>query len=151
MFKSFPHSFTVILSLAILLLAAPVIGKGNPQQSPATPPAPAPAANNPVKPTPESQARAKKTYGYDCAMCHGANGDGKTDLAKDMQLALTDWTDPKTLADKSDGDLYQLIRNGKDKMPPEDAARAKDADVWNLVIYVRSLAKKGFPVGAASH
>lgn len=96
---------------------------------------------NPVKPTAESKARAKKIYGFDCALCHGDTGDGKTDLAKDMQLTITDMTDPKTLSDKSDADLFDLIRKGKDKMPPEDPARAKDDDIWNLVIYVRSLSK----------
>jgi len=34
-----------------------------------------------------------------------------------------------------------MIRTGKDKMPPEDPARAKDDDVWNLVIYIRSFSK----------
>jgi hypothetical protein len=28
-------------------------------------------------------------------------------------------------------------------MPPEEAARAKDDDVWHLVIYIRELAKGG--------
>ena len=32
---------------------------------------------NPVKATPESIAHGKKWYGYDCAMCHGKDGDGK--------------------------------------------------------------------------
>jgi cytochrome c len=36
---------------------------------------------NPVKPTPESLARGKRQYGYDCAMCHGKEGDGKGDVA----------------------------------------------------------------------
>ena len=102
-----------------------------------------PAAKNPVKATTESQAKAKKTYGFDCALCHGASGDGKTDLAKDMQLTLTDLTDSKTLSGKSDQEVFDIIRKGKDKMPPEEAARAKDDDVWNLVIYVRGLAKGG--------
>lgn len=75
-------------------------------------------------------------------MCHGANGNGKTDLAKDMQLTLNDWADPKTLDGKTDGDLFQIIRSGKGKMPPEEASRAKDDDIWNLVSYVRNLAKK---------
>ena len=75
-------------------------------------------------------------------MCHGANGNGKTDLAKDMQLVLSDWTDPKALDGKTDGDLFQAIRSGKGKMPPEDASRAKDDDIWNLVTYVRNMAKK---------
>ena len=42
---------------------------------------------------------------------------------------MSDWTKPETLANKTDADLFTVIRNGKDKMPPEDAARAKDADV----------------------
>jgi mono/diheme cytochrome c family protein len=145
--KSFPHISTLILSSAILLLSVPVMAKGNPGQQSATAPAaapappPAPAVNNPVKPTAESQSKAKKTYGFDCAMCHGANGNGKTDLAKDMQLTLTDLSDAKTLSGMTDGDIYQIIRSGKGKMPTEDASRAKDDDIWNLVTYVRSLGK----------
>jgi len=97
------------------------------------------SAKNPVTPTPESQARAKKVYGYDCEMCHGATGNGKTDLATSMQLKISDWTDPKALATQTDGELYNIIKSGKDKMPPE-GDRAKADDIWNLVIYVRSLA-----------
>lgn len=103
---------------------------------------------NPVRPTEKSRARAKEIYSLDCAICHGESGDGKTDLAKDMQLTLGDWTDAKTLAAKSDGDLFNTIRNGKDKMPPETAGRAKDDEVWNLVIYIRGMAKQ--PAAAAA-
>jgi mono/diheme cytochrome c family protein len=77
----------------------------------------------------------------DCAMCHGANGDGKGDLVADMQLKLKDFTDPAALKDMSDGELFNIIKNGKGKMPSE-ADRAKDVDVWNLVILVRSFSKK---------
>jgi len=66
-----------------------------------------------------------------------------------MQLTISDLTDPKTLATKSDSEIFDLIRKGKDKMPPEDAARAKDDDVWNLVIYIRGLSKNG-PAPAAA-
>lgn len=99
------------------------------------------AQQNPVKPTAASQARAKNIYQIDCAVCHGDNGNGKTDLATSMNLTLTDWTDPKSLADKPDGDLFKVIREGKGQMPPEDAGRAKDDDVWNLVIYIRNFSK----------
>ncbi len=94
-----------------------------------------------TKVTPESQAKAKKLYAIDCALCHGATGDGKTDLAKDMQLTLLDWTDQKSLAGMQDNDLFKTIRNGKNKMPAEDAGRAKDDEVWNLIVYIRSLGK----------
>jgi mono/diheme cytochrome c family protein len=97
---------------------------------------------NPVKPTPMTQARAKKLYQIDCAFCHGDNGDGKTDLAKEMSLTLGDWTNPKTLADKPDQELFNVIRNGKGKMPAEAEGRAKDIEVWSLILYVRGLAKE---------
>jgi len=144
MFHSLPNVPTLILSSAFLLLTAPATTSGHlPQEPTAAPPVPAaPAVNNPVKPSTENQARAKRTYGFDCVMCHGANGDGKTDLARDMKLTMTDWTDPKALAGKTDGELFQAIRYGKDKMPAEDASRAKDDDVWNLVTYARNMAKK---------
>jgi mono/diheme cytochrome c family protein len=114
-----------------------------PQEPPAAPAAPAAAAPavNPVKPTAESQAKAKKMYGYDCAMCHGEKGDGKGDLVADMKLTLKDYSDPATLKDLSDGDIFNIIKNGKGQMTGE-GDRAKPDDIWNLVIYVRSFAKK---------
>jgi mono/diheme cytochrome c family protein len=96
-----------------------------------------------VKVTADSQAKAKALYAMDCALCHGATGDGKTDLAKDMQMTLLDWTDPKSLADRHDQDLFKIIREGKDKMPAEDAGRAKDDEVWNLIVFIRGLGKAG--------
>lgn len=104
-------------------------------------PAPAAGQKNPVKPTDKSQARAKEIYGADCALCHGDNGNGKTDVASGMGVSLKDWSDPKTLADRPDQDLFNVIRNGKGKMPAEEAGRAKDDEVWNLIIYIRNLYK----------
>ncbi|MGD0732501.1 MAG: cytochrome c [Terracidiphilus sp.] len=99
---------------------------------------PKPPATIYVKPAPES---TQKLYAVDCAMCHGINGNGKTDLATGMNLTLGDWTDPKTLANKTDQELFNAIRNGKDKMPAEGAARANDDDVRNLILYIRNLSK----------
>jgi len=95
---------------------------------------------NSVKPTPESLAKGKKLYGYDCAMCHGEKGDGKGDMASDMKN-VTDFTKPDALKDRTDGELFYAIRKGKGEMPPE-GDRAKDDDIWNMLNYVRSLAKK---------
>jgi mono/diheme cytochrome c family protein len=116
------------------------------QQPAATPAAstiPADAARlvNPIKPTAEAQVRAKKVYGYDCAMCHGPNGNGKGDLAAEMKPPLKDYTDPAALKDMSDGELFYVIKNGKGQMPSE-GDRAKTDDLWNMVVLVRSFAKK---------
>jgi mono/diheme cytochrome c family protein len=99
-------------------------------------------APNPVKATPESIARAKKWWTLDCAMCHGKDGDGKGDTAKDMKLTLVDFTEPGALKDHTDGELYYIIKNGHGDMPPE-GDRIKTEEGWDLVNYVRSLNKKG--------
>jgi mono/diheme cytochrome c family protein len=96
---------------------------------------------NPVNATPESIAQGKKWYGYDCAMCHGKDGDGKGDVGADMKLKVSDFTDPTTLEERTDGELFYIIKFGKADMPPE-GARVKTDELWDLVNYVRSLAKK---------
>ena len=101
-----------------------------------------PADANPGHITPEHQAKAKEIYSIDCAMCHGTDGRGKTDLNTSMNLALKDWTDPATFGSKTDKQLFNIIRNGSEKMPPEATGRASDEVVWNIVHYVRNLASK---------
>jgi len=115
------------------------------QTSPKTQPPdykiPPEAANqrNPVKPSPESLARGKKIYGYDCAVCHGKDGDGKGDMT-DMK-GIPDFTDPAVQKGRTDGEWFYIIQKGKGEMPQE-GDRAKSEDLWNLVNYVRSFAKK---------
>jgi len=103
---------------------------------------------NPVKSTEESLARGKKQYGYDCAMCHGKTGNGKGDVAADMKLAMNDETNPSVLKDRTDGEMFYIIQKGKDQMPPE-GARVKDETIWDMVNYVRSLAKKSTDTAAS--
>lgn len=130
----------------LLLVAAVVLfgvtASSTPGPSPqAAAPASAAGAKSQAKSTAQSLARAKQIYAVDCAICHAENGNGKSDLAKDMSLTLADWTDAKSLAGKSDEDLFKMIRNGKDKMPAEATGRAKDEEVWSLIRYIRSMSK----------
>ena len=96
---------------------------------------------NPVKPTAESIAQGKKYYGYDCAMCHGNNGDGKGEVAIDEKLKIGDFSNKETFKDKTDGDLFYIIENGHGKMPKE-RIRSSPNELWNLVNYLRSLPSK---------
>jgi mono/diheme cytochrome c family protein len=91
---------------------------------------------NPVKPTPESIDSGKKTFGYDCAQCHGVAGDGKGQVPKDLKIP--DLTNPTTLKDLSDGTLFYRIKMGHAGMPPE-GDRLPAGQLWDLVNYVRSL------------
>ena len=132
-------------TLLLFLTGLVVVASSSQEPAPAPPtvvPAEAARMVNPVKPTPESLAHAKKVYGYDCAICHGANGDGKGDAVADLKLKMRDYTDPAALKDLTDGEIFYIIRKGKGQMPPEEVARAKDDDVWNMVVLVRSFAKK---------
>ena len=96
---------------------------------------------NPVKPTPEGLAAARRFFGYDCAMCHGANGNGKGDVVESMKLTMHDWHDPASLAGKTDGELFYIISKGKGKMMGE-GDRAPETMRWNLVNLVRFISKK---------
>jgi mono/diheme cytochrome c family protein len=96
---------------------------------------------NPVKPTATSLASGKKTYGTDCAMCHGKAGAGDGDLATDMKLKLKDYRDPESLKGMNDGEIYAVIDKGKGQMSGEEG-RLKPAQIWDVVNYVRSLGKK---------
>ena len=96
---------------------------------------------NPVKPTAESLAKGKKMYGYDCAMCHGKDGDGKGDMASDYKN-VTDFTNPDALKNRTDGELFYVTRNGKGENMPPEGDRAKNEDIWNMVNYVRSFKRK---------
>ncbi|MGA8089583.1 MAG: cytochrome c [Terracidiphilus sp.] len=125
-------SFLLFTAVVLLVTAA--------ASAPARPPQESGQGAASKKVNPEQLAKAKRVYNMDCALCHGATGDGKTDIAKDMQLTLDDWTDPKALATQSDEALINVIRKGKGKMPPEDTGRATNDEVRGLVVYIRKLA-----------
>ena len=138
--------FTLVLPALFLLvpaLGAQQPSTPTPQKTPMYSAIPVQAVNqaNPVKSSPESIAHAKKWWTLDCAMCHNNNGDGKGETAKDMKLSIADFTDPATLKDRTDGEIFYIIKNGHEDMPPE-GQRVKVEENWDLVNYVRSLAKK---------
>jgi mono/diheme cytochrome c family protein len=102
---------------------------------------------NPVKPTPELQARVKKLYGWDCAMCHGDSGDGKGDMVADQKLVMNDFH--VSLAKMSDGEIFYIIQSGKGKMPSE-GDRAKPDEIWNMVTYLRKMSNTQQPGATAA-
>jgi mono/diheme cytochrome c family protein len=136
--------FLILSALVLIGVSAP---PPQAQQSASAAPAadvktPLEAVNqvNPVKPNPESLARAKKIYGYECAMCHGDDGSGAGDLAKNMKAKMADFRDPSALKGHTDGELFYIIEKGKGEMEGE-GPRLKPEDTWNMVNYLRSFAK----------
>jgi len=138
---------TMVLALAALFVSSGWAQEPTAQAPAATgsaaqPAIPPEAAKqvNPVKAGAESLARGKKDYGFDCAMCHGANGDGKGDLGADMKLSLRDYRDPASLKGMTDGEIFYVIKNGKGEMKGE-GDRRKASELWDLVNYMRSLSR----------
>jgi mono/diheme cytochrome c family protein len=98
------RTIVCFLSAALLLLGLGVAlaQQKDPKAQSEPSSAPIPGADaekkNPVKPTPEGLAEAKRLYEYHCAMCHGDEGDGKGVVAAQMKLELKDWRNPASLA-----------------------------------------------------
>jgi mono/diheme cytochrome c family protein len=98
---------------------------------------------NPVKATPESIAAGKVAYGKYCKFCHNEDATGNGPLApKD--------THPPNLVDatwdhgSTDGEIFTNIKDGigpKFDMKPMKA-KMMDTDIWNVVNYLHSIAKK---------
>ena len=137
---------SVLVLPALLLVVIPALTQQTPNSAQkrgpyAAIPVEAAKQQNPVKPSPESIARAKKWWTLDCEMCHGKNGDGKGETAKEMKLTMMDFTNSDTLKDRTDGEILYVIKNGHNDMPAE-GPRVKDEEAWDLVNYVRSFAKK---------
>ena len=120
------------------LLLASVTGigmmaQGNPEAARMT---------NPVAPSSESIAAGKQVYQRYCASCHGINAEGGS--GSDISPPAPDLTDSEWKRGSTDGEIFFVIKNG---VPPELnmepwGDRIKDPDIWNVVNYVRSLAKK---------
>ena len=144
--RSFVFALCALLLLSLgILHAAP---NSNQEKSGSAEPKMTPedtAKKNPVSPTPEGLAEARKLYGYDCAMCHGKDGDGKGDLAQDMKLELHDWRDPSSIEKMTDGELFWVVSYGRGKMVGGEADRSPEKMRWNLVNLIRSFGKKGAP------
>jgi mono/diheme cytochrome c family protein len=137
----------MLRQLAILFIFA-LFAVGSPAQETTkeqgNAPAEAVSRKNPIKPTASSIAAGKKVFTIDCEMCHGEQGDGKGEVAVSMKLAPPDFRDETAMKKFTDGDLFDVISNGKGGMPAE-GKRASENQIWDLVNYVRSFAKKTPP------
>jgi mono/diheme cytochrome c family protein len=122
-------SGVVLGSLTALVVAA----QGNPDAA---------RIKNPVAASPDSIAAGKAVYQRYCRSCHGINAEGGS--GSDISPPAPDLTDSEWKRGSTDGEIFSVIKNG---VPPELnmepwGDRIMDPDIWNVVNYVRSLAKK---------
>jgi|SRR5580692_9230732 cytochrome c6 len=81
---------------------------------------------------------AAATYKSKCAGCHGADGKGNTAPAK--ALGAHDFSSEQ-VTKESDTNLIAIVTAGKNKMPGYGKS-LKEADIKDLVAYVREVAKQ---------
>ena|SRR5689334_1446591 len=90
----------------------------------------------------EASPRAEAKYLYDsiCAKCHGLDGRGGVP-SMEGQPAPRNFTDQAFLANRTDEQLRQVIKQGKGPMPPFGTL-FDDAQLQNIVVYIRSFEAK---------
>lgn len=120
-------------SASIALATVVLLAQGNPEAAKVANPAAADAA---------SIATGKQVYTRYCAVCHGVTGEGGS--GSDISPPAPDLTDKEWKRGSTDGEIFSVIKNG---IPPDLnmepwGDRIKDPDIWNVVNYIRSLAKK---------
>lgn len=94
---------------------------------------------NPVAATPDSIESGKGLFSSQCAMCHGATGDGKGELAGRLNLKVPSFTDSSTMKKRTDGELHYILKRGHGEMPAE--TRIEEKELWDMINYIRSLAR----------
>ena len=111
-------------------------------QAAADKPSAAAKMKNPIPATAESIAAGKQAYTRTCAPCHGTSAEGGP--GNDLIPAAPDLTDAMWDHGSTDGEIFVNIKDGIapefNMTPFKD--RLKDDEIWNVVNYVRSLAKK---------
>jgi len=114
------------------------------EQSRATERWTAPAAEarkkNPVAVSESSVAAGQKVYVKRCVACHGKTGNGDGPDAADLGIHPAKLSDP-LIREETDGELFWKITVGKKPMP-NYGTRLSPTDRWNVINYLRSLAKR---------
>jgi len=104
----------------------------------------APAAEalkkNPVAVSEFSLAAGQKIYVKRCVACHGKTGNGDGPDAADLGIHPAKLSDG-LIRGQTDGELFWKITVGKKPMP-NYGLRLSPTDRWNVINYLRSLARR---------
>jgi mono/diheme cytochrome c family protein len=76
-----------------------------------------------------------------CVMCHGEQGDGKGVMGVALTPPPRDFTCGPMMKSLTDGQLFWIIKNGSPGTGMMPFVGLPDEQVWQLVHYIRSLAK----------
>ena len=86
-------------------------------------------------------AAGKKVFAANCLACHGAAGRGDGPAANALTPKPRDLSDP-AIQSQTDGSMFWKLTEGKKPMPSFEKLISEN-DRWNVINYVRTLAKGG--------
>jgi len=98
---------------------------------------------NPIGLSAEVLAEGRAHFADHCAVCHGNDGRGQTEMGPNFYPPVPDMTSPE-IQSLSDGEIYYAIRNGVrfTGMPAwESHGAEEDWSNWQLVHFIRHLPK----------
>ncbi len=96
-------------------------------------------AKNPFAASAEVLSEARAHFADHCAICHGNDGSGKTQIGQNLYPKTPDMRLPET-QNLTDGEVYYIIHNGiRLTGMPAWGAEEKDEDSWKLVVFIRHL------------
>jgi mono/diheme cytochrome c family protein len=127
-----------ILALLGVLITATAEQAGSAEKW--TAPAAEARKKNPVPASESSLVAGEKVYVKRCVACHGKTGNGDGPDAADLAIHPAKLSDP-LIQKETDGELFWKITVGKKPMP-NYATRLSPTDRWNVINYLRSLAKR---------
>jgi mono/diheme cytochrome c family protein len=94
---------------------------------------------NPLLADRETLKEGRELYLQSCAICHGTDGHGRTDLGRGMYPPAMDLTSPH-VQHWNDAELYWIIQNGvRLTGMPSWKSSLSDADGWKLVHFIHGL------------
>ncbi|TAM84411.1 MAG: c-type cytochrome [Acidobacteria bacterium] len=99
-------------------------------------------AENMKNPLPTSEAgvdEGKEMYLQSCAICHGTDGHGHTEIGRGMYPPAMDLTSPH-VQHWTDAELFWIIQNGvRLTGMPSWKSSISEPDTWKLVNFIHSL------------
>ena len=100
---------------------------------------------NPLDHNPSAAAAGRKIYEKQaapaCQLCHGVKGDGQGPLAKQFDPPPRNFACAETVNGIPDGQLFWIVQNGSPGTAMPSFGALHEAEIWQVVAYLRELAK----------
>jgi mono/diheme cytochrome c family protein len=117
-----PSAFDNVLAMNLRRLATPPEAKN---------------LKSPIPATPENIAEARDHFADHCAICHGNDGIGKTQIGSGLYPPPPDLRQART-QNLGDGEVFYIIKNGI-RFTGMPGWSHEDDENWKLVLFIRHL------------